>query len=336
MKMAEREMPKRAGVLIILAIITFVLWLLDYQYPSIYISSAHVNPYIIKGFYTFLALTIIYLIFKVVFEGIFVRGIKSYKARYSFRKAVSVIYLLIFLAVLIAIWIQNPQNLLIAYGLIGAGIAIALQDFFKNFVGGILILVNGIYRVGDRIEMASKYGDVIEIGVFYTTLMEMREWIAADQATGRIATIPNGLILSGTVNNYTKDHGFIWDEINIPITYGSDWREAQKKFLEVFNEETATAIKAAEEGLSKLKDRYYIDQKRHLEPNIFIQLTDNWVAFNIRFITKVEERRALHDRLSRRILEVVEASKNIKIASETLDITHVPELKVNQKTNKES
>jgi small-conductance mechanosensitive channel len=182
-------------------------------------------------------------------------------------------------------------------------------------VGGILILVNGIYRVGDRIEIASKYGDVIEIGVFYTTLMEMREWIAADQATGRIATIPNGIVLSGTVNNYTKDHGFIWDEINIPLTYDSDWREAQEEFLKVFNEETSTAIKEAEEGLSKLKDRYYMDQKRHLEPNIFVQLTDNWVSFNIRYITKVEDRRATHDRLSRMMLEVVESSKNIKIAS---------------------
>lgn len=312
-----------------------MLWFVNYQYPNIYVSNAHINPYIIKGFQMLLALTIIYFIFKVIFERIFVKGVKGYKAKYSLTKAVSVVYLLIFLAVLITIWVENPQNLLIAYGLIGAGIAIALQDFFKNFVGGILILVNGLYRVGDRIEIASKYGDVIEIGVFYTTLMEMREWVAADQATGRLTVVPNGHVLSGYVSNYTKDHGFIWDEISIPLTYDSNWKEAHDMFLKIFKEETSTAIKAAEQGLSKLKDKYYVTQKRYLEPDIFIQLTDNWIAFNIRYITSVEERRATHSRLNRKLLEVVEKLENVRIASETIDITGFPELKLSQKMHKE-
>jgi small-conductance mechanosensitive channel len=292
------------------------------------------NPYLEKGFLTFLALTIIFLIFKLVLEGILVKGIKGYKTRYSFKKAISVIYLLIFLLLLATLWIENPQSLLLAMGLIGAGIAISLQDFFKNFVGGILILVSGIYRVGDRIEIASKYGDVIEIGVFFTTLMEMKEWVAGDQATGRITIIPNGYVLGGQLNNYTKDHNFIWDEIMVPLTYDSNWKAAQELFIGIVEAETKSAIENAEQGMAKLKDRYYMSQKRLIHPRIFLKMTDNWIELYIRYITPVEERRTTHDILNRKILEGIQKVKDIKIASATFDIVGFPEVKITR-NNKE-
>ena len=60
-----------------------------------------------------------------------------------------------------------------------------------------MIFLNGIYRVGDRIEMNQKFGDVIDIGLLYTTLMETREWVSGDQVTGRLAIVPNGGVLNG-------------------------------------------------------------------------------------------------------------------------------------------
>jgi small-conductance mechanosensitive channel len=76
--------------------------------------------------------------------------------------------------------------------LIAAAFTITLQDVAKNFVGGLSIFLKNIYRVGDRIEIASKKGDVIDIGLLYTTIMETNEWISGDQHTGRISLIPNG------------------------------------------------------------------------------------------------------------------------------------------------
>ena len=133
-----------------------------------------------KGFYTFLALTILYLVFRIAFEEIVVKRIRESKTRYSFRKTVSILYLAMFVAIIIKTWVANTHTLLVSYGLVGAGIAVALQDFFKNFVGGIIPFVTGIYRVGDRTEVNSKYGDVIDIHILYTTLMEMKEWVAGD------------------------------------------------------------------------------------------------------------------------------------------------------------
>ncbi|UCE35614.1 MAG: mechanosensitive ion channel [Deltaproteobacteria bacterium] len=156
-------------------LICALFWLAHLRYPY---------PYLQKSFYTFLALTILYLVFRIAFEEIVAKSIKEPKTRYSFRKTVSILYLAVFVAIIIRIWVANTHTLLVSYGLVGAGIAVALQDFFKNFVGGIVLFVTGIYRVGDRIEINSKYGDVIDIHILYTTLMEMKEWVAGDQATG--------------------------------------------------------------------------------------------------------------------------------------------------------
>ena len=311
---------KKTIVLCLLTTISALFWLANFKYPDLYLR---------RGFYTFLALTILYFVSRLVFEEIVAKRIKESKTRYSFRKTVSILYLVAFVVILIRVWVENTQTLIVSYGLIAAGVAVALQDFFKNFVGGIIIFVNGTYRVGDRIEVNSKYGDVIDIGILYTTLMEMKEWVAGDQATGRLSIIPNGYVLSATVNNYTKDNDFIWDEITIPITYDSDWNEAIIKIRNIVKKETENIAGLAEKVVSELGEKYYLF-KRTVEPEIFLTLTDNWITFNIRFISDVRERRWLHNKLSQVILNEIKKSEKIKIASATLEITGFPEVILKQ------
>jgi small-conductance mechanosensitive channel len=246
--------------------------------------------------------TIIYLVFKSVIEEIVARKIKEERARYSFRKTVSILYIVGIVLAIIRIFVEQTQTLLVSYGLIAAGIAIALQDFFKSFVGGVITFVTGIYRVGDRIEINAKIGDVIDIGILYTTLLELKEWVAGDQATGRLTVMPNGVVLSGTVNNYTKDNNFIWDEIELPITYDSDWQEAVTTIRRIVGTETKTMAEEAEKEILKLGEKYYLTIKA-VEPEIYLTLTDNWITFHIRYITDVRKRRMIHNKLGQMILE---------------------------------
>lgn len=313
-------MIKKIVSLLALIIITGIFWFAQFQYPTTYLE---------KGFYTFLAITIIYFVFKSVIEETVVRNIKEAKARYSFRKTVSILYIVGIVLALIRIWVEHTQTLLVSYGLIAAGIAIALQDFFKNFVGGIIIFVTGIYRVGDRIELNAKIGDVIDIGILYTTLLELREWVAGDQATGRLTIMPNGLVLSGIVNNYTKDNNFIWDELELPITYDSDWKEAVTTIRRVVGAETKTMADEAEQEILKLGEKYYLTI-RAVEPEIYLTLTDNWIAFHIRYITDVRKRRVIRNTLGQLILEELRKSGTVKIASATVDIVGFPELRLQQ------
>ncbi|MDO8872845.1 MAG: mechanosensitive ion channel family protein [Methanoregula sp.] len=102
-----------------------------------------------------------------------------------------------------------------SYGIIGAGIAFALQDVFRNFVGGFLIMLSSMYRVGDRISIDNNYEDVMDTGVMSTTLMEIRGRVSGDQPSGRLFSIPDGLMINHLLYNYTRDHSFIRDELSI-------------------------------------------------------------------------------------------------------------------------
>ncbi len=102
-------------------------------------------------------MVVIYFILKVIFEEVIIRTITVAKSKYSFRKVISIFYYTLLLIWLTLIWVENVQSLLVAYGIMVAGFARAMQDVFKNFIGGVLIFINKPYKVGDRIEINSKY-----------------------------------------------------------------------------------------------------------------------------------------------------------------------------------
>jgi small-conductance mechanosensitive channel len=319
--MVGEELPKQSRLLIlfVLFVLSALLWFLNFSYPNVYLQ---------KASYSILALAVTYLIFEVLFEELVTKRIREAKTRYSLRKVISIVSLGTFLTTILIIWIAET-NVVISVGLIGAAIAFAIQDLFRNFVGGIIVHLNGLYRVGDRVQINDKYGDVIDISILYTTLMEIREWVAADQVTGRLTIIPNGIVLGGTTQNYTRDFDFIWDELTIPITYDSDWNQANNLILEIIRKETQPEMDSAQKTMEKIEGRYYFT-KRSLEPAIFFTLTDNWITFGVRYVTNVRNRRVMHDRLSRIILGEIEKLENVKIASATLNITKFPPVYFNQ------
>jgi small-conductance mechanosensitive channel len=285
----------------------------------------YANPIVYSLFVVAAVYTIKHLLDRWVASKIFAK-----KAQFSFRRVIDIISVLIVFLAILMIWIEDPTTLIVSTGILGAGIAIALQDLFRNLAGGILAMVTNIYRIGDRIEVNGKYGDVLGIGLFNTTLLEIKEWINGDQATGRICVIPNSVVLSGTIHNYTKDFNFIWDEITVPITYESDWQQAYDKISAIIQRETQKTAKEADEALKQLGNRYYLT-RRQAEPAIFVTITDNWIEFNIRYVTDVATRRAVATRLSRLILEEIQKSKNIHVASATLTVSGGLDLKEKRK-----
>jgi small-conductance mechanosensitive channel len=307
----------KSGLIVAALLVSAILILfIGYSYDLAYWKQIVESLIVVAAVYT-----IKYLLNRWVASRIFAK-----KAQFSFRRVIDIISALIVFLAILTIWVEDPTTLIVSTGILGAGIAIALQDVFRNLAGGILTMVTNIYRIGDRIEVNGKYGDVLGVGLFNTTLLEIKEWINGDQATGRICIIPNSVVLSGTIHNYTKEFNFIWDEITIPITYESDWQQAYDKISAIIQKETQKTADEADEALKKLGKRYYLT-RRQAEPSIFVTLTDNWIEFNIRYITDVATRRAVATRLSRLILEEIQKSNNIQIASTTLTISGGLDLK---------
>lgn len=308
-----------------LALLALILWLTTLLYPSIQLT---------RVIFTLIIILTIYLIFKLVLEDNFVSRVSSFERRYYLSKTFYFIHLLITFIAIMIIWVEDIQTLLLSLGLVAAAFTISIQDVAKNFVGGLAIYFSNLYRVGDRIEIKEKKGDVIDINLFYTTIMEMREWVSSDQHTGRISSLPNAMVLSNPINNYTKDFTFLWDEVIVPISYGSDWRAAKSLIMDVLSQETNMMKDIAEEEISNMGRKYYIS-KGLTDPEVFLKLTDNWIELTARFVTPVRQRRMTRNRVSHRILEEIEKSEGIKIASQTMDIVGFPEvgLKNNAKDN---
>jgi small-conductance mechanosensitive channel len=220
--------------------------------------------------------------------------------------------------------VEDIRTLLLGFGLVAAAFTISIQDVAKNLMGGLVIMFNSIYKVGDRIEIAGKKGDVIDINLLHTTIMEMSEWVSSDQHTGRLSSLPNFLVLSNAVNNYTKDFSFVWDEITLPISYDSDWRAAESLIMDIVIQETHMMKEYAEEEISHMQRKYYI-LKSSTDPGIFFKLTDNWIELTARYVAPARQRRILRTKISRRILEEIQRSEGIRIASESIEIARSPD-----------
>ena len=279
---------------------------------------------------TFIALAATYFIFRMVLEDRLLKRLADYKSRYYYSKALSISYLLVTSIFLLIIWVDDIQALIVGFGLVAAAFTITMQDVARSFVGGLIIFFDRIYSVGDRIEIGDKQGDVIDISLLYTTVLEIGDWVDGDQPTGRLSIIPNSYILGNVVNNYTKDFNFIWEEMTVPVTYDSNWEEAVSLIMEAILLETGDLMANAKKAIPVLERKYYFSG-RSTEPAVFIRLTDNWIECHARFVTDPWNRRSIKNSISRRILEGIEKSDKVKIASQTFDIVGFPELRLKNK-----
>jgi small-conductance mechanosensitive channel len=262
---------------------------------------------------------VIFCTYKIVTEVIAKKVIKNRKTQFTFNKAILIISGAILLIFIIQIWVENTESLVISYGILAAGIAIALQDLFRNFVGGILIALTSIYKIGDRIEVEGSIGDIMDISILNTTMMEIKGWIDAEQPTGRLIIVPNAIVISGKIFNYTKDHNFIWDEIRVSLTYESDWKAAINSFLEIVTTETREITMQAEAEVERLGEKYYLP-KKVTEPSVYVKLKDNRVELSIRYVADTKTRRIQSDILHRKILDDIAVAKNYAIASATMEV----------------
>src|SRR5271156_5865264 len=157
-------------------------------------------------------------------------------ARYKVRKFVvftGYLAILLFLAILFE---DRLGRLSFALGVAGAGVAVALQDVLASIAGAFSIGFSKLYAVGDRVQIGDTKGDVIDIGLLRTTLMETGNWVSRDLYNGRIARIPNSTVLRGSVFNYSQGFRFIWDEINVLFKITSDCQLARAMLLRAANE----------------------------------------------------------------------------------------------------
>jgi small-conductance mechanosensitive channel len=230
---------------------------------------------------------------------------------------------IVFLAAVVSVgflWARLLQHKGTFFGLIGAGIAIALREPLLALAGRLAIFAAHMYTVGDRIEINQMTGDVIDVGLFYTRLMEVGNWIHADQATGRITQFSNSIIFANSIFNYTQNFNYIWDEIMLAVTYDSDIEEAKNVLLRAADEYTRQFLDKAQEQLERMRHSFLVPAVE-LKPSVFMEVTDNYFKLNLRYIVDPRKRRAAKDFLWHHILPAVQSNSDLQMGSSTMDLT---------------
>jgi len=253
------------------------------------------------------------------------------------RQGASLITLIVGLVALVSIWFENPARLTTAAGLIGAGLAFALQKVVTAFAGYLVILRGKTFTVGDRITMGGVRGDVISLGFLQTRLMEMGEppsaqsdsdpiWVHARQYTGRIVSVTNDKVFEDAIYNYTREFPFMWEELKIPISYQTDRAVAETILIDCAREVTDEIVKEAEPSRALMEKTYFIDFGA-LEPRVFWSITDNWLEMNLWFLVRLHRARYVKDELARLIMERFDRA-GIGIASGTYEIVGFPPVRL--------
>ncbi|WP_080147301.1 mechanosensitive ion channel family protein [Marinilactibacillus piezotolerans] len=227
-----------------------------------------------------------------------------------------------FILVLVFVYIfgSNLSGFTTAIGLAGAGVTYALREVIVSFAGWFAIMFGDFFKTGDRVLLGGTKGDVVDIGLLRTTLMEIGEWVEGDQYTGRIVRVANSYIFNSPVYNYTADFKFLWDEVHIPLHFGSNIPLAKEIVLNIAEETIGTYNAKAEEEWDNMKRRYRIENAS-LKPQVFVLFDDNWITMSLRYIVDTRERRSVKDRMFTSMLEQFDQYKGeIELASQTFEI----------------
>jgi small-conductance mechanosensitive channel len=238
-------------------------------------------------------------------------------SRYQISKATRYVFGAVALGVLIRIWVEGVTGAATYLGLLSAGVAIALQDPIINLAGWLYIVVRRPFRVGHRIQIGPHAGDVVDIGIFQFTILEIGNWVHADQSTGRVIHVPNGWAFKNSIANYEQGFHYIWNEIEVVVTFESNWRLAKQVLRRTVSDHSEHLTGDAQRQINESAERYHIKFAK-LTPVVWTSVVDHGIRLTMRYLCKPRERRRSEDEIWEAVLGEFEALADVDLAYPTM------------------
>jgi small-conductance mechanosensitive channel len=247
-------------------------------------------------------------------------------ARYRVRKFLvfsGYVTILLFVTILFE---DRLGRLSFAIGVAGAGVAVALQDVVASIAGAFAIGFSSLYATGDRVQIGDTRGDVIDIGLLRTTLIEVGNWVNRDLYSGRIVLVPNSMVFKGPVFNYKQGFGFIWDEIKVVFTTTSDCQLAREMLLRVAKETVGEYLVEAQTSWKTVSD-YYRNAKPALESTVALVVNAGSLEFSVNYVVDYTKRSGMKDQLFTKIVaEVAKSDGRLQWASPGVTVINQPQI----------
>jgi small-conductance mechanosensitive channel len=244
-------------------------------------------------------------------------------ARYRVRKFVVFSGYFSILVFLVFVFEDRLGRLSFALGVVGAGVAVALQDVLASLAGAFSIGFSRLYAVGDRVQIGDTRGDVIDIGLLRTTLLETGNWVSGDLYNGRIVRIPNSTVLKGIVFNYSQGFRFVWDEIKVVFTSASDCQIAREMLLRVAKDAIGEYLVEAQASWKRISDNFR-SENPPLEPTAALVVDAGSLEFTVSYVVDYTKRTAMKDQLFTKIVEEISNSKGRLAHASPVILTNQP------------
>lgn len=246
------------------------------------------------------------------------RRVTDTELQFRAKKTLTYVATVVVVVALVFIWLPFVDDLATFLGLLSAGIAIALADVFLNLAGWAYVVFRRPFRVGDRVQIGRDAGDVVDIRAFRFTILEIGNWVDADQSTGRIIHVPNGRLFREPIANYTEGFHYIWHEIPLLVTFESDWHAAEALLREALGEVAIPEDVARRTTEQVSPSRDYRITYTELRPNVYVSTRDSGVLLTGRILVEARRRRAVEDAVWRHILDAISQDESVDLAYPTI------------------
>lgn len=262
------------------------------------------------------ALLLVLIIVRTLVAVVVHRQIEDDRSRYHWRKGTT--YFLGFVALLVAgrIWFEGFHSITTFLGIAAAGFVIALKEPLSNVAAWLFLVWRRPFVVGDRIQIREHIGDVIDVRIFQFSILEVGNWIDADQSTGRVIHVPNGLVFTDPVSNYTRGFPYIWNELEVVVTFESNWRVAKQLLLEAARTH-GHAMSAEEEAEVLALGRRFMIFYSTLAPTVYTRIRERGISFAVRYLCDPRRRRDSEQAIWEGILEALAGRSDIDLAYPT-------------------
>jgi small-conductance mechanosensitive channel len=298
--------------LIVLVTLTRI-WL---QAPYGSVSTFEPGRNVMEGLlWTVIVGVVIYILVKML-QGTLLRSETEIETRHRIRQVASWMGVLAFLVAMMFIWASQIGDLGVFLGIIGAGLALSMGETLLCIAGWLILIIRRPYDIGDRVEIDGRIGDVIGFSMFHTSMLEIGNWVKADQGTGRMLIIPNSMILRNAVYNYTKGFPFVWNEFSTIVTFESNWEAAKAIMMQEAEEEAEKIETEVRRHIQKMQSRYAI-RYTHLRPIVYTSIAEVGVCLTLRYLSPVRQRRSTTHRISEDILREFIHARDIDFAYPT-------------------
>ena len=269
-----------------------------------------------------------WIISRVIF-----RHIDNHSARYYWQKSISITSNVLIVIFVARIWIEGVDSVATYFAFLSAGLAIALKDPIANLAGWMFIMIGGPFSLEDRVEIGNIKGDVADVRLFEFTLLEIGNWINADQPTGRIVHVPNSKIFIQQIYNYNRGFKYIWHEISVMITFESNWKKTKEILQTILKDKNFNLDTYAKRSLRETSKQFMILHK-NLSPEVYTTVLDSGVMFHMRFLCEPKKRRVITQLIWEQVLHQFNLNDDISLAYPTQRFYSANEQHANYPTSK--